>query len=354
MPLDRLILNLASQTKAFGSADVLKTTQNKYSRQYISRILQELVRDGKLVKSGSTRNSLYSLPENSLWTSPQITQTLNNKNLEEDRILQDLTLRIPGFRTLPQNVRQLFNYSFSEMLNNAIEHSYSSKIDLLITANPSEIGFKITDRGIGVFASVMTKIHLASEIDAVQDILKGKTTTDPSRHSGEGLFFTSKTADLFTIESHHTRLKIDNLLPDVFIEPLTQNVPGTIISWQVNTASDKNISDIFAGFQSSSDTFKFDQTSVLVRLYTLNTQYISRSQARRLLTGLDKFMSITLDFDRVTTVGQAFADEIFRVFAGSHPDIKIQYLNAIPEVEIMLKRSQTNIRRTILSNYLNP
>lgn len=82
------------------------------------------------------------------------------------------------------------------------------------------------------------------------------------------------------------------------------------------------------------------KTEVKVRLY--QTEFISRSEARRLLTGLDRFKTIILDFKGVKTVGQGFADEIFRVFKRNHPDIKIQTRN--------LSASQESIIRHIVDN----
>jgi hypothetical protein len=37
-------------------------------------------------------------------------------------------------------------------------------------------------------------------------------------------------------------------------------------------------------------------------------------------------------------VGQAFADEIFRVFATAHPEVRLRRVNTSPEVESLLRR----------------
>ena len=70
----------------------------------------------------------------------------------------------------------------------------------------------------------------------------------------------------------------------------------------------------------------------------MGTIYISRSQARRILAGLEKFKSVILDFDRVSTVGQAFVDEIFRVFQSRHQDITIAPVNMNDAVRFMIGR----------------
>lgn len=65
---------------------------------------------------------------------------------------------------------------------------------------------------------------------------------------------------------------------------------------------------------------------------------VSRSEAREILENFVQFEEVILDFDKVPTVGQAFADEIFRVFKNKHPKIKIVPANMNESVEFMVKR----------------
>lgn len=69
--------------------------------------------------------------------------------------------------------------------------------------------------------------------------------------------------------------------------------------------------------------------------------YVSRSQARALLVGLEKFKKVMLDFSGVKEVGQAFADEIFRVFNLAHPEVEVEYQNANEAVEFMIKLAKS-------------
>ena len=48
-----------------------------------------------------------------------------------------------------------------------------------------------------------------------------------------------------------------------------------------------------------------------------------------------------LDFKGIKTIGQAFADEIFRVFAREHPGVKLMPCNANNEVAKMIHRART-------------
>ncbi|WP_081687044.1 STAS-like domain-containing protein [Chitinilyticum litopenaei] len=72
-----------------------------------------------------------------------------------------------------------------------------------------------------------------------------------------------------------------------------------------------------------------------------NESLVSRSQARRLAARFEGFKMVVLDFDQVEEIGQAFADEIFRVFASDHPDVRLHTLNANTAVQRMIGRALT-------------
>ena len=76
-----------------------------------------------------------------------------------------------------------------------------------------------------------------------------------------------------------------------------------------------------------------------IKLYKMDSEYISRSQARRILSGLYKFKTVILDFKGVETVGQGFADEVFRVWKLNYPDISIIPNNANENINFMINRA---------------
>jgi len=308
------------------------------TRQYASSILRSLVKDGKLVKMGSTASAIY-IPPKYARSEGKVAKRMVNKNLQEHEVLEDIERRSSFVTSLPENVRSIFTYAFSEMFNNAIEHSKSQNIQIEVQKNKN-ICFVVNDFGIGVFRNIMHKRGLKSELEAVQDLLKGKTTTQPKAHSGEGIFFTSKIADVFSLESYGYYLTIDNRIHDVFFERKKPSKRGTKVYFELSANSEKHLNDIFKKYQTNPAEYAFDKTEIQLKLYTMGTIHISRSQARRVLTGLDKFKTVILDFDQVPNVGQAFADEIFRVFKNKHPDIALVSINMNEAVQFMVKRAQ--------------
>src|SRR3546814_7509415 len=95
-----------------------------------------------------------------------------------------------------------------------------------------------------MFRNVMKQRGIDSELEARQDLLKGKTTTVPKAHSGEGIFFTSKVADEFILESFGYVLRVDNRIDDVFIERGSAK-RGTRVSFLISERSTRRLDQVF-------------------------------------------------------------------------------------------------------------
>lgn len=338
MEIKELILKKASEKGRIKTSDIVKELNDTKSRQYVNSVIRDMVNKGLLLKGGTTAGSFYALPNNIHLMGDEITIKLKREKLEEHKVFNDLKEKSPFINNLKENISSILFYAFTEILNNAIEHSRSKYVAITVRKDKDNIAFNVNDFGIGVFRNVMKQRGLRSELEAIQDLLKGKTTTQPHSHTGEGIFFTSKIADVFILESFEYRLRVDDIIKDIFIEELIPQKRGTKVTFMLSLVSKKHLNDVFNQFVTKPGEVGFDKTEIKVRLYASGTVYISRSQAKRILTGLDKFKAIILDFDRVTTVGQAFADEIFRVFQQRYPDIKIEAINMVEPVKFMVNR----------------
>jgi excisionase family DNA binding protein len=228
-------------------------------------------------------------------------------------------------------------YAFTEMLNNAIDHSGSDTAVISFWISDDQWCFEIKDKGVGALAKLENGLGLGSEFEAVQELSKGKRTTDPARHTGEGIFFTSKVVDLFRLTSSGVRWTVDNLRHDQALgtAPVTL---GTSIQCQIDPHTDRVIGDVFREF---TQDHAFVRTRPVVKLFEIGTTFVSRSEARRLLDGLDMdFDTVEVDFAGVTDVGQGFVDELLRVWPDTHPDKNVVPINMNPAVDFMIKRGQ--------------
>jgi len=343
------ILNLIEKRGKITSREI--TEQIGVSRQYVNLVVSDLIAEGRVIKIGSTRYAFYVskkfITEHPEATPNRFAKKYLNQSLEEHRVFLEIEDKLPILKELPENVRSIFTFAFSEMFNNAIEHSGSKMISVEVNIRGEFLVFTVNDSGVGVFRNVMKKRNLKSEIEAIQDLLKGKTTTMPRTHSGEGIFFTSKAGDVFMLDSFGYVLSIDNLTRDVSAHQTAAMKRGTKVLFKISKGSDRHLNDVFKKFTNinNDSDYGFDRTEIRVKLFTSGGVHISRSQARRILDGLDKFKVILLDFENVPLVGQAFADEIYRVFQNKHPNIVIQEENMSEGVRFMVERAKNEARK---------
>jgi hypothetical protein len=103
--------------------------------------------------------------------------------------------------------------------------------------------------------------------------------------------------------------------------------------------SARTLREVFDAY-TDPEEYTFDKTVVPLRLAQYEGEnLVSRSQAKRVAHRFERFKRVDLDFTGITEIGQAFADEMFRVFAAAHPQIRITPLNTTPAVAQMIKRA---------------
>lgn len=322
------------------SNDIVALSSKKFcvSRTTIHRHLTTLIKKGEIIKSGTTNRIIYSLKN----TKNKSFEFKILPSIEEDKIWSEYIK--PDIQNLPKNLYEICYYGFTEMFNNALEHSEGKLIKVSTNWQEQNLVISIQDNGIGVFEKIKNNKNFTDTKEAAFHMAKGRLTTAPKNHTGEGIFFTSRVFDEFYIVANGLKYtRINKELNDFFIESSKEQTKGSNIQMKIGLKSKTLLKDIFAKFYTDPNTGAFDRTNIKVELSKLNEEYfISRSQAKRILMGLDKFKEIILDFKDVKSIGQGFADEVFRVFKLSHPNIEIKYTNANNNVEFMIKRSKTN------------
>lgn len=337
MKIRDLIEKRVKEKGSIKVSDIVNETN--FSRVYVHRVINKMVDEEVLKKVGKTQKARYISIDNKEEAPHTIFRYLNNtKKIEEDIVWKEI--EDSGFlKGIRSNVASILSYAFTEMLNNAIEHSGAENIKINIEKIGGQISFNVVDNGVGILNNIKNKKGLRNKQEAIQDLLKGKQTTAPEAHSGEGIFFTSKAADKMIIYASGKKIIFNNRIRDIFIKD-NPSRKGTRVYFEISECSNKKLENIFKKY--TGESFEFSKTEVLIKLYKMRTEYISRSQARRVVVGLDKFKHITLDFDNVKTVGQGFADEIYRVWKNRNPDVKIEYKNANENIELMIKRALVN------------
>ncbi len=260
-------------------------------------------------------------------------KTWKRAGLDEGEAWKVLATTIEAQWALSKDDGDAVHYVFTEMVNNAVDHSGGAKVTAQIESDEGRLRVVIVDDGIGAFERVRSVRKLDSIDDAALQIEKGKQTTMPERHSGEGLFFSSKVSEKFRLEANGRAWLVEN--DDSTLERTAWRSGTKVTAWFTPGRVPK-LESVFGKY--TDDDGAFTKTKTTVKLAAVGESFLSRSQARRVAAGLDKFKHVTLDFHGVLRVGQGFVDELFRVFANAHPDIALEPVRMNDDVRFMITR----------------
>lgn len=320
-------------------ADIARLAADKFdiTRQAVNKHLKKLVDERALTQHGNTRNRFYRLHPLVEW---QKSYPLTS-SLAEDVVWREEIATLLG--QLPENVLDIWHYGFTEIFNNAIDHSDGTTLFIQLRKTATNAELALYDDGIGIFKKIQMELKLLDERHAILELAKGKLTTDPDNHTGEGIFFTSRMFDDFEILSGGTYFFHKFQEKEDWILERDRFSSGTAVWMKLNNHTARTTKKVFDSF-TSDDDFGFTKTVVPVRLAQYgDDKLVSRSQAKRLLARVDRFKTVLFDFQGVDSIGLAFADEVFRVFALKHPEIELMPTNANSVVKRAIHRAKSQL-----------
>lgn len=288
----------------------------------------------RLTAVGLATTHSGSLDEFDQVSVPDLALVLDLSGLQEDQVWRDEVSPSLDLEEHPL-AQKVSAYTFTEMLNNAVDHSGGSSAAVSVWRSSSSLVLEIADDGIGALRRLVDGKNLPHDYAAVSELTKGKQTTDPDRHTGEGIFFTSKAVDVFTLESNGIKWTVDNLREDYAVG-VSATTTGTKIRLTIDPETSLDLGALFRQFTEDSH---FVRTRPVVKLFGIGVSFVSRSEAKRLLVGMDQFSEVEIDFTGVESVGQGFVDEIFRVWPQGHPGTDVFPSNMNPAVEFMVRRA---------------
>ncbi|MBL8472299.1 MAG: DUF4325 domain-containing protein [Rhodocyclaceae bacterium] len=303
------------------------------SRVAANKYIQRLEQDGWIARSGPATHPVFSPGY-----KRRVSQMYPLAGLEEDVAWEK------GFKpyfNLAPNIQNIVSHGFTEMVNNAIDHSAGSSVFIWISQDERMLWIIISDDGVGIFAKISSALGLPDMRQALFELAKGKLTTDPSKHTGEGVFFTSRMFDSFEISANGLQFNHDADSPHDWLQEASGIFPdGTAVLMRIALDSTRTAAEVYSNFTDAPEDYDFSKTIVPMKLARLgDEQLISRSQAKRLIARFDRFKTVVLDFAGIEQIGQAFADELFRVYANSHPKVELVPVNMKEQVERMWLRA---------------
>jgi len=334
MDTSQKVLALIKKSRKGVTAEYLERDLG-YSRQYIVRLLSRLISKGEIHKQGKTRAAKYYFGKTTKEVD-HLELVRERRDLSESVVFEEVRKRMQLDDKLNKNCLTIFDYAFTEMLNNAIDHSQSKKVWINVEIDHADVTFVIKDLGIGAIENIKQSFEIKDDFLALEHLFKGKQTTAKEGHSGQGIFFTSKAVDTYKIAASKMEFTIDNKTADEFLKTIRQR-KGTTVTCKIKKNTRRKIKDVFDKY--TGNDYEFNQNIVKINLSKYE-RLMSRSEAKRLLLGLDDYAVLDFNFQNVGEVGQGFCDEIFRVYANRYPGKVLSYHQASDVVRYMIERAR--------------
>jgi anti-sigma regulatory factor (Ser/Thr protein kinase) len=299
------------------------------TRRTANKSLQRLVEMQWLVREGTR-----SRPSFRPGQLRQVVQRYPLAGLEEDI---PWSRDFAPFFSLPHEVQRMAQHAFCELLNNAIDHSAGTQVTVSLRQTPSHLQLLVSDDGRGVFDKIHEAFALADPTLAMLELSKGKLTTQPERHTGRGLFFTSKLADVFDLHANEQAFQRREWDGGGWLPGRALKRQGTSVYAAFALDTSRTLESVLRAYSADGESLGFERTVVPLRLITSTLAGLeSRAQARRVAARLHEFRRAEVDFSGVPHIGHGFADELFRVFAGQQPAFELVPVNMSPAVATMV------------------
>jgi anti-sigma regulatory factor (Ser/Thr protein kinase) len=299
------------------------------SRRAAQALLRQLVAAQWLVVAGGT-------PRKPVFAPGALRQVVRQYPLMG--LQEDLPWRrdFAPFFELPPEVRRMALHAFTELLNNAVDHSGGSAVTVSMRQTPLHLQLLVSDDGCGLFHRIAQSFDIADPALAMLELSKGKLTSAPDRHSGHGLFFSARLADVFDIHANHAGFQYRGWGAPAWHPTRSAPHSGTSVYMAIALDTRRSLDDVLRA-ASSSGSYAFDRTRVPLRLIGEGAALASRADAKRVAARLAQFRFVEIDFSGIDDVGHAFADELFRVFSSQHPQVDLAPVGMGPRVSAMLQ-----------------
>lgn len=240
------------------------------------------------------------------------------------------------FFVLPGHVQRMARHAFTELLNNAVDHSGGSQVTVSMRQTPLQLQLLVSDDGCGLFRRIETCFAIDEPALAMLELSKGHLTTDPARHSGQGLFFTSRLADVFDIHANAAAFQRRGWEGCAWRagRPLAGQGTSVYVAIRLDTA--RTLDTVLQDHRGTAGQ-ALGRTSVPLHLLAGPDGVLaSRAEARRVAARLAQFEAAELDFTGITDIGHGFADELFRVCGCDNPALTLQPTGMTPGVQAMV------------------
>ncbi len=243
------------------------------------------------------------------------------------------------FFALPGAVQRMAQHAFTELLNNAVDHSGGTQVTVSMRQTPLQLQLLVSDDGCGLFERIGQVFDIADPALAMLELSKGKLTSCPERHRGQGLYFTARLADVFDIHANDAAFQSRAWERGRWRAARPAGRGGTSVYFAVALDTPRTLDEVLRSASLDGAGYGFERTEVPLHLIGLGDDralaLASRADARRVAARLASFGRAELDFGGIAEIGQGFADELFRVLPRQQPGLQLVPVGMSAQVSAM-------------------
>ena len=240
------------------------------------------------------------------------------------------------FFDLPPEVRRMAQHAFTELVNNAVDHSGGSQVTVSMRQTPLHMQLLVSDDGCGLFERIAQSFAIDDPQVAMFELSKGKLTSAPQRHCGHGLFFASRLADVFDVHANQAAFQHRTWSDQAWRPARAAPHRGTSVYLSIALDTPRTLDGVLRAHSLDAAGYGFERTQVPLMLLGGSEMLMSRADARRVTSRLTQFGQAEIDFSGVDAIGHGFADELFRVFRREHPGVELLAKKMAPAVGAMV------------------
>lgn len=348
-----VVESLLSERGGFSSAELSERTG--LTRQALHRHLSSWVLEGRLQRQGRARATRYLPGPGNSSCPPEsrprgrapagLGRTYRVEGLSPQAAWRDLQAwlgsQAPG---IGDTALAVLEWVTCELVANGLAHAQSPYLSLRAHADSDRVALALADAGLGAFETLRRKLGASSALDALQWLSNPPATpaAGPPDPACRGLRSVSHMVELFELDANGFEWSVDNALGETAVSEVPE-VPrhssgtgetggaGTEVRVSVALDTQTHPADILAHRPAIHGTRVLALRDFGRRLFT-------RSDARRLLEGMDLYAEIVLDFDGIEGTGLGFVDELLRVWPIRHPLTRLRVQGAGAAVAFMLRQ----------------
>ena len=153
--------------------DITTLTARRFdmTRQAVNLHMMRLIKEAQITRKGQTRKTRFYLKPKKTWQKQYARQQSESDVWENDVL--------PQLSDLPENALDVWRYCFTEMFNNAVDHSSGTRITVQLKRTAVNAEIAVIDNGVGIFKKIQRAMKFSDERYSALKLAKGKFTTDP-------------------------------------------------------------------------------------------------------------------------------------------------------------------------------